>query len=795
MSATGPMDSSSDRWSDRGPEDTREIVRNNLLESQEPSESKAIPSGFPDFWQFKSDPGCPDELTALIAAEIAEVRKRRSDKLSNAQEPSEGKVEIDPSEYPELWNINTLCVGFWKSLHWPVGPTGNMSERKFVETSGCEDERERKNLRIIRPLEIVLWTALLGLFPILYNFLLMITISGVYDEGLNLKTHIRGDGYYESWSWRFSGDAKLRTQWVPEYDKVGGKLGLTSETVGTRNMLQFRDAAEIVSCQEDELYKRINNYTSQGTHSDFWPLMAELQKRERPFHLFSHCIAWEYASLCYNLIKANEEFTGDSHEKLPVDVARQILGGFEVKGGGGSPWYFAFCYPTDQHLKPLMTTEMWRNLIVSTDEMRKSSANLLMPARLEEHHVLVRWVMAKNLGDCKSLDSNDGSFSTHLYHHSHMVYYWSVGDAAYIELLCVATLNFYLYYSAIYPEMQQMLEQVILSCTVRSYEAAYLEEGVGLSAHAFALRAAIVKLKQRNNLWYNAALTLFFIFSEFFCDIFLSLRFLFLGIFMMACAMIVTLNHGNINVIISVVALTFILDIDDCFMRILGNCGFKESGIYSLQILPAVVAVLYTDDDANGSQARPGSLQAIAARNLRNWPPEKTKARSKIMVNRGNRVLQFWSLLLTTFLLGLQQYFTIWIAINANPLTMKDVLNWVFQEFSGIPWIRTISFTIFGFSCGNTLCYSGIISIPALVQTGLCLIWVYYFAFLNVILVGVLAWYSDVAASRTFWDQIYHNAAETAVLIRPALVVHVALCIIRPLILVRKLFSIPTNET
>ena len=159
------------------------------------------------------------------------------------------------------------------------------------------------------------------------------------------------------------------------------------------------------------------------------------------------------------------------------------------------------------------------------------------------------------------------------------------------------------------------------------------------------------------------------------------------------------------------------------------------------------------------------------------------------MVNRGNRVLQFWSLLLTTFLLGLQQYFTIWIAINANPLTMKDVLNWVFQEFSGIPWIRTISFTIFGFSCGNTLCYSGIISIPALIQTGLCLIWVYYFAFLNVILVGVLAWYSDVAPSRTFWDQIHHNAAETAVLIRPALVVHVALCIIRPLILVRKLFN------
>jgi hypothetical protein len=31
---------------------------------------------------------------------------------------------------------------------------------------------------------------------------------------------------------------------------------------------------------------------------------------------------------------------------------------------------------------------------------------------------------------------------------------------------------------------------------------------------------------------------------------------------MMACAMIVTLNHGNINVIFSVVALAFVLEID-----------------------------------------------------------------------------------------------------------------------------------------------------------------------------------------------------------------------------------------
>jgi hypothetical protein len=158
---------------------------------------------------------------------------------------------------------------------------------------------------------------------------------------------------------------------------------------------------------------------------------------------------------------------------------------------------------------------------------------------------------------------------------------------------------------------------------------------------------------------------------------------------------------------------------------------------------------------------------------------------------KGNRILQFWSLLLTTLLLGFQQYFTILIAITATPITMKEVLNWVFQEFTGPPWIRTGSFMIFGVSCLNSLCYSGLICLPALVALGISLIWVYYFVFLNFILLVVLAWYSDNPPDRGFWGQVMHNTNETALYIFTPLGIHLAICIVRPLVLMR---SIPSNS-
>jgi hypothetical protein len=414
------------------------------------------------------DSNLKDLIGKLVQSKLSEIRSEKQFSVSSSclGEDEQDQV-IDPSDFPELWNINTISVGFWKSVHWPTDHTWNTSRRQFIAQSSEKMKIAEKG-KYIRFAKCLSWAFLLGIFPICYNILLMTTITGVYDEGLNMKTHIYGDGYYQSWIWRFSGGANLRTSWVPDLDPATGeKLGLTSETVGGRNMLKFRDKTEVENCQEDELFRRLANYT--GDYADFWPLVLELQTRTQPEYVFSHCLPWEYANICFSLIRANEKMTGDAYDNLPYKVAYNLGQGIPNKGEGGRPWYIVPCYPTDYHSRPLMKPEQWQALIVSTDEMRKSSANLRMPARLEDHAYLVRWVMAKNLGDAKSLDSSDDSVSNHLYHHSHMVYYWAYGQAALVELICVSTLNFYLYYSAIYPEMQQLLEQV-LSSTQRSRE-------------------------------------------------------------------------------------------------------------------------------------------------------------------------------------------------------------------------------------------------------------------------------------------------------------------------------------
>ena len=49
-------------------------------------------------------------------------------------------------------------------------------------------------------------------------------------------------------------------------------------------------------------------------------------------------LQWEYANLCANLIKANEELTLNSYNSLPADVAYSLSQGMVVEGPEGRPW-------------------------------------------------------------------------------------------------------------------------------------------------------------------------------------------------------------------------------------------------------------------------------------------------------------------------------------------------------------------------------------------------------------------------------------------------------------------------
>ena len=98
--------------------------------------------------------------------------------------------------------------------------------------------------------------------------------SGVLDEGYNTQTQISGDGYYQSWSWRFSSKAEMRAKWVPVLDNAtGAKLGLTSSKVGKRSIMKDRLLDDIEGCQEDELLRSIMKYQYHGNYTDLWAMV------------------------------------------------------------------------------------------------------------------------------------------------------------------------------------------------------------------------------------------------------------------------------------------------------------------------------------------------------------------------------------------------------------------------------------------------------------------------------------------------------------------------------------------
>jgi len=150
-----------------------------------------------------------------------------------------------------------------------------------------------------------------------YLVLLICLVSGIMDEGLSTKTQIFGDGYYQSWLFRFSSDASQvvclcarvqararvlsmheyiqkhtilhtctyvqvcisiyrniqsyihtcihtfihiqRAKFQPKYDEVTGeKVGLTTQTINGRNMLSSRAPAEISACLDDEVTRAVH---------------------------------------------------------------------------------------------------------------------------------------------------------------------------------------------------------------------------------------------------------------------------------------------------------------------------------------------------------------------------------------------------------------------------------------------------------------------------------------------------------------------------------------------------------
>ncbi len=436
-----------------------------------------------------------------------EVRSRKSRFAIQEEEVHESN--------PLVWNINAMSLLCWKGWDWPHNQKWNSSTHRFEKINANSGSQESHVFHYLTETYILRY--FLCYFPIVLVFFEVVTLVGMTDQGSTLKRMIYGDGYYQSSLWRYSRTSASRDSFRPLLSANGTQVGFTA------NILKNRPPNEAKRCLDEVLVMPINNFLWTGrideVESVLWPLVEKI-KPEAAW-LFSHCLPWEYANLCANVLKANKIF-GSEKRSISLWLPRQ-------------------CTVPDPNAHSLMSIEDWEGLSVSPEEIRKSHAEALVPKRLEDRLELVMWVVTRLVCDAKSLNFNDDSFSSFLYINVSYLYRIGIGEAYIVELMTITTLSFFLFYTSFLAEAQQLMHQVTLCSALRCYEDAVFALN-GLSGATPSTQALLRKAGKKLARGRGASIAHYIalVNSDFMCDLFLSLRILFLAYMVMCTEMITT---------------------------------------------------------------------------------------------------------------------------------------------------------------------------------------------------------------------------------------------------------------
>ena len=206
-------------------------------------------------------PVAPDQVAFLIS-ELERLRKqvdKHSEILEPKAETANEEEFPDPEDEKSIWNLNSVSVLMWKSWFWPRNQRWNHNEEQFEDHSFVHPESFRSRSQVL--LESIVCPFFFTLFPLMLVFIEMCILAGIMDQGSNQKSHIYGDGFYQSPSWRFSGNAYLRSSFVPVLDSNGVQIGMsTSVDVFNHSMLHDRPESEAMKCLDMDYLMPFNKY-------------------------------------------------------------------------------------------------------------------------------------------------------------------------------------------------------------------------------------------------------------------------------------------------------------------------------------------------------------------------------------------------------------------------------------------------------------------------------------------------------------------------------------------------------
>jgi hypothetical protein len=351
----------------------------------------------------KAIPGRCESLIFEIERLRAEV-EQISETTRSRTESADSSDFPDPSEDSSVWNLNSICVLMWKSIFWPTGKQWSHDKEHFEnhKSSSKIQIRSRSQYWVESNVCPLLFTCV----PMALIFIEICILSGIMDQGTNVKTHIYGDGYYQSPVWRYSSTSYLRTRFVPQLDNNGSEIGITSsEDVFKKTMLQDRPEGEAKQCMADDYLMPFNRYqvhpnrrptafliwnlsivadppfnrpqvtADDAAFTKFWSLVADFRARPDAMKAFTHCLPWEYAALCATLWRANDAAAANTSA---------------TEQAAGACWRPAPCYPSNIHGREQMSAALWDSLKASPEELLTASVGYVVPKSVEGSLTLAR---------------------------------------------------------------------------------------------------------------------------------------------------------------------------------------------------------------------------------------------------------------------------------------------------------------------------------------------------------------------------------------------------------------------
>ena len=315
------------------------------------------------------------------------------------------------------------------------------------------------------------WIVLLFRFlPFVLVWCEVVVLVGILDEGAKIKYLIEHDKTFQFPKFIWS-----KTAPQTKCDAI------------TKMQSWFQDQmdAEVVNCATFGPQLANFSHTVSFASDNFFNLYAAqtgANFSEDLTYVFTHCFPWAYADVCANIMSARPDIEA---------AAAAGLGGCNSTQFTWDTCAYRNCYlPLEASTRfggaSRISADIWRSISVSGSEidelvtlakdietsklitLQRQKRALFLAAFeksevrrvYEEHSDFICWFMKQMLNRRKYFSSTSDELSMYLFQQLHWVYALGVGETHIVELIAIVFLSFYVYTTAMYDELMQLLYQL-----------------------------------------------------------------------------------------------------------------------------------------------------------------------------------------------------------------------------------------------------------------------------------------------------------------------------------------------